>query len=254
MNKYISLILFSIFLVACSNEVDLDMDILPKGEYPISFSADNIIMPTTKSFAENGVAGVYMTDNAVIADNNKAYVYSGGKLSAQANERYWTRADQVLTVSAYYPQNATISDISDQSTEGKYNSFDVLYAYNTVSFSERKTKQLAFDHLMSRIVINLTGNTSIVNSVKVINTITQGNINITPTSVTVSAISNKKHIIPYKFSTTVYEAVIIPQTIAANTDLVYVLTNQNQKTYKCTLDSNITFEPGKQYTFSLAIN
>ncbi|MDH6306520.1 hypothetical protein M2459_003224 [Parabacteroides sp. PF5-5] len=270
MNKYISLILFSIFFVACSNESDLDMNILPDGKYPITFSADNLIMPVSKSFDENGIAGVYMHDidgvTIPLSENsNRQYVYSNSQLRAALDDyrRYWSRADQEVLVTAYYPYNSTMSgstfeinDLSNQDSPTNYDNFDILHVSSSVRFSERKTTVLAFDHLMSRIVINLTGsNLANVNSVRIANTFTKGTVNIT--TGTVSGGANKKNIIANKYpdDSNTYRAVVIPgQTITAGMDLIYVTTGKNQKTYKCTLASDVTFEPGKQYTFTLTIN
>ena len=263
MKIYISLII-SIFLFACSEQDELDMNVLPDGEYPISFSADNFVMPTSKSFANGGSVGVYMTDNySVIADSNKEYIYNEGKLTAPANKRYWTRADQIIGVTAYYPRNANISDISDQSTIAQYNSFDILFVTGGVRFNERETKTLTFAHLMSRIELQLdfTGGSymaSDIDQVYIANTIVEGLYPFGSSECVVSNIGEKKHITPYTTDNVIYQAVIIPQTINGTTanpiSLIYVTLKQNMRTYCVPVTSSLQFEAGKQYTYTLSIN
>ena len=263
MRKYIPFIILSLLLFACSEQHELNPNFLPEGEYPISFSTDNFIMPTTKSFVNGGSAGVYMIDTyGVIADNNKEYVYSGGKLTAPTDKRYWTRTDQIIGVTAYYPRNANISDISDQSTIAQYNSFDILYASGPVSFNERETKTLAFDHLMSRIELQLdfTGGSytaADIGKVYIANTIVEGSFSHNLNECTVTQGVTKTDIIPYTPDSVNYQAVIVPQTINGTqvnpVYLIYVMLKQNTKTYYVPITSTLLFEAGKKYTYTINI-
>ena len=263
MKKYISLLLLSVLLSACSEQYEPDTNILPDGEYPILFSADNFVMPTSKSFVNGDSAGVYMRDNYnVITDDNKEYVYNGGKLTASANKRYWTRADQEITVTAYYPRNANVSDISDQKTLARYNNFDIMRATGTVGFNERETKTLDFSHLMSRIDLQLSFGSgysaSDIDKVYIANTIAGGTFTYGINSYSIVPSGTKRYIFPYTSDNVNYQAVVVPQTISGTVSnpqfLFYVTLKQNIKTYNVPVTTTLQFEAGKQYTYTLSIN
>lgn len=266
-----SLGIFSLF-VSCNNEIDIEEDTsLPEGEYPIEFSANNFVMPiTTRSLTDNCVVGVSMADSPnSFADTNKAYVYhtSDNTLRAQSTPRYWTREDQVLAVSAYYPANATINNIADQSNSTNYNNYDLLYATNTIAFNERQTKVLAFNHLMSRVEIRLVLKNSYtigsIKSVLIANTIIEGTLNNWNSLVSAPSISlggTRGYITPDQHETisdTVkYQAVVFPQTVTggSSVNLIYVSLHQNARTYQVPLPANLTFEAGKTYTYTIDID
>lgn len=261
-------------LVSCNNETDSVIDTpLPEGQYPVEFSASNFVMPvTTRSLTDNCVVSVTMTDNIpTISDANKNYVYraSDNTLRAQASPRYWSDANQILTVRAYYPVGATIGNITDQSSIGQYHHFDVLYATNTIAFNEREIKALTFSHLMSRVEIRLalknSYTSSDIQSVQIANTITQGTLNNWNTSSTPSAGTSggtRGYITSCAYEITSdtikYQAVVIPQTVTASSgspvSLIYVALNQNSRTYYMPLTANLTFEAGKTYTYTIDIN
>lgn len=173
---------------------------------------------------------------------------------------YWPYSGETsVTVSAWYPyadEKQTVADIADQSDADKYEAAnymeaaDVTKAYN----ADDHIFPLTFTHRMAKLIfvpyhlVDTEGQTTSQLDATEFDktTATQVFQGITP-------------ITPYKNTTTrQFEALLAPQTIAANTDLLTLTytnsENAHTQTFKYTQATAQTLLAGKTYTYSINFN
>ena len=173
---------------------------------------------------------------------------------APYNSTYTVSADNAFTVAA------------DQSSNDGYIASDLIYgiptANNPISESQSTSGNVAmsFSHKLTKLVVTLVKNTGSEIDLKgatvsIINTLPSTTIN--PSTGAIGAASGTATTIKAAtFATTATEfkaaAVIVPQTIAANTNLVKIETTDG-KTYQAKLATEVTFAAGKAYNYTITI-
>lgn len=201
-------------------------------------------------------------ENTITNGDNASYIVEGsGNLQASTSTMSWPESGS-LTIYAYAPYQESWNDVSttktfmvaaDQSTDEGYLASDLLYA--SASASSYSTINMSFAHKLARLIITLNTNSALSKAtVKVMNTkpaatftLTDGSIGeATGDATTITVGSNIA--LSANGSTTLY-AVIIPQTIPANTTLVEV--TDGMETWKYNFSTATTFESGKSYTFTI---
>ena len=206
---------------------------------------------------------------------NVVMKYEGGKWVAYASDAadaptvdmIWANATGTIAVKAatfsLTSKSTPLNALTDQSTaEGIKASDHLYYSNNAVTPSENGTISIPFDHIMSKLEITVTLRTQYGASET--NPITSAigsatSATYSPTGATTwSTLSDVSDISLYSsgsYSATeriaTYEAILIPQTIDANTFEVKVTIGT--KSYTWTSASAVTFEGGKKYTLDLTL-
>ena len=188
-------------------------------------------------------------------------VEEDGTLTNTGNTLYWGNSD--VTIYAYHPYNSnwagtntneSFSVSTDQSGDGYLDS-DLLW----VSKTQSKTTEaiaLTFTHKLAKINVTLTSDdiddlSDATISICGTNTDTNFNpITGTLSNVTTTNVQDIKAGVTTSDAYTA-SAIIIPQTVAANTKLIKV--EHNSKVYYYTLSADKEFTTGKSYSFKLKV-
>lgn len=179
---------------------------------------------------------------------------SDGSLTNLGNTLYWGTGD--VNITAYHPYNSqwtgtehTFSVQTDQYNNGNNNNYlnsDLLWVKKTVQKTTEPIK-LLFEHKLSKIIIYVTAES--YSNVSICGTITSAKFDLSTGNVTPQATTPSD--IKVSVDGNSAAAIIIPQTVNANTKFIKV--ENNGKTYYYTLSTDKTFEPGKAYTYTLAL-
>ena len=200
-------------------------------------------------------------------EEGKWVAYASDAADAPTVDMIWANATGTITVkAATFSLSSTstpLKALTDQSTADGIKASDHLYySSNAVTPSENGTISIPFDHIMSKLEITVTLRTQYGASET--NPITSAigsatSATYSPTGATTwSTLSDVSDISLYSsgsYSATeriaTYEAILIPQTIDANTFEVKVTIGT--KSYTWTSASAVTFEGGKKYTLDLTL-
>ncbi len=194
--------------------------------------------------------------------NNASYSADGnGNLTALGGTMTWPESGS-LTVYAYAPRQEGWNDVSttqtftvaaDQSKNEGYLASDLLYA--SALASNYSTVNMSFTHKMARLIITLNTNSALSNAtVKVVNTKPTATFSLIDDSMgdasgDVADITVGSNLALSANGSTKLYAVIVPQTISANTTLVEV--TDGGETWKYNFSTATTFESGKSYAFTV---
>ncbi len=218
-----------------------------------------------------GAFGVNGTATVKNGNNNQYMVGSDATLTAVDKNMIWPDATSTVNIYAYAPyqsewtyntDNAFVVQ-TDQSADADYLASDLLYA-SASSVPTTDAIALAFSHKLSRINVTVKKGddaTSTLNgaAVYVINTCTATTLNpstgaLATTPSTVNSIKiGTLAAEPTSEGTTLY-GITVPQTIAADTKLVKIVTAESTpKTYVAKLGTGATLEAGKSYNFTVRV-
>jgi hypothetical protein len=221
--------------------------------------------PQKTALSTSNTVGVFVSDGASLitnGDNNKHSVASNGDLTASAVMTYPESGD--LNIYAYapyasgtsYAEDNSFSVATDQSEAAAYLASDLLYAKAEGVSKSENAVALTFAHQLSQLQITITNNNSsrdLTNSaVKVCGTKVATSFN--PSTGELGAASgNAAEIVATSSlgdNAKVY-AVVVPQTVAAGTELVKVVTDDY--TYVAKIGSDVVLESGKAYSFNVTL-
>ena len=208
---------------------------------------------------------------------NVVMKYEGGKWVAYASDAadaptvdmIWANATGTIAVKAatfsLTSKSTPLNALTDQSTaEGIKASDHLYYSNNAVTPSENGTISIPFDHIMSKLEITVTlrtqygaSETNPITSAIAFGSVTSATYSHaeeTPWS-TPSAVSDISLCSSGSYSaaerTATYEAILIPQNIAASTFGVKVKIGDKSYTWKSA--NAVKFEGGKKYTLNLTL-
>ena len=272
---------------------DLGQEILLSTNFSTTRTVSQDIQTVTQIV--NGVqVGVFVATNGsatsfVENGTNKAYTADGnGGLTAVNTESkvYYPKTGSV-DIYAYAPYQSTwnVTDVNanqdftvqaDQSSEANYLASDLIWATpKTGQASTTDALALPFAHKLSKININIVNNRSGLSlkgaTVSILNTVRTATISpstgavaakdgVTASAVTAAAYGTESEPTATTASPTTASAIIVPQTIAANTKFIQVVTNAAQNNNESiTLTAKIgtsakTFAANKRYKYTLTIN
>ena len=209
---------------------------------------------------------------------NVVMKYEGGKWVAYASDAadaptvdmIWANATGTIAVKAatfsLSSASTTLNALTDQSTaEGIKASDHLYYSNDAVTPSENGTISIPFNHIMSKLEITVTlrnqygaSETNPITSAIAFGSATSATYShavATPWSNYNSAVSDISLCSSGSYSaaerTATYEAILIPQNIAASTFGVKV--KIGDKTYTWKSANVVTFEGGKKYTLNLTL-
>jgi hypothetical protein len=165
----------------------------------------------------------------------------------------------------YQTSAITYSVKTDQTTEANYAASDLMYGKRMEAYATEDTVALTFKDLLSKIIVvpkvDASADFSIA-GIRIMNTIPTATLTFNTsnrsTAPTVAATGSAKDIniscdaSTYTGADVDNEGIIIPQTVAANTQFIRV-TLDNDMTYTYTLPFPMTFEAGKSYRFTIQL-
>ena len=245
-------------LAACTQDELADDNRLPEGEYPVVIRATGLSVETTPLAAPSTRAAVDgdwqgVTSVALkMGDAVKEYTvtastdFKSATLSRENDPYYWTSRDPI-TVSAWWPfNNADITQMpavkvaEDQSKLADFQNSDFISAENRkVEFNN---PTLEFTHRTARVTIELkpgTGFTSVAGATVSLVSLSADNGN--PTAIKT-----------YNASGNTYEALTVPQTVAAGKPFVKV--ELGDGTFYFRPQNNVVLEAGSRYKYTVKVN
>ena len=245
-------------LAACTQDELAGDNRLPEGEYPVvirstglSVEATPLAAPSTRAAVDGDWQGV--TSVALkMGDAVKEYTvtastdFKSATLSRENDPYYWTSRDPI-TVSAWWPfNNADITQMpavkvaEDQSKLADFQNSDFISAENRkVEFNN---PTLEFTHRTARVTIELkpgTGFTSVAGATVSLVSLSADNGN--PTAIKT-----------YNASGNTYEALTVPQTVAAGKPFVKV--ELGGGTFYFRPQNNVVLEAGSRYKYTVKVN
>ena len=214
----------------------------------------------------------YDYTNVVMKFEEGAWVAYESAEETAAKQLLWEGSTGNVTVTAAtfslsYSSAAPsyeLSALADQSTDANVKASDHLCYYSTGVKPSKEGISIPFGHIMSKLKITLTLGTEYedatdnpISSVAVFGSNRTGIYQpINPSTTTEKWSSQSENSIiktcpplSYTSLTTTYEAILIPQTIAANNFVVEILIGD--KTYEWKSTAEVDLEEGKEYTLSL---
>jgi len=233
------------------------------GDYPGSFETGDIIgiFPVRYANGQPGIPG-NINDPA-----NIGFTYDGVMWRAESGREFYL--DEVpVDIYAYYPYDEDMGVTSEKSNLSAYpfdlsgdqnlKEADFLWAKTEQISNENSTVSLAFQHLMSRIEINLQYETPEDNpDVSVYNVQTTALVDLSQ-GIAKPQDDIKETIKPKLLSGESgdvlfsYEAIIVPQSMTAGTPFLTV--DYNGEILLFALPADIEFEAQRNYVFNLTLN
>ena len=203
-------------------------------------------------------------------EEGKWVAYESDAADAPTVDMIWANATGTITVKAatfsLTSTSTPLNVLTDQSTAEGIKASDHLYYYsNAVTPSDNGTISIPFNHIMSKLEIKVTlrtqygaSETNPITSAIAFGSATSAtyfHAGETPWSNYNSAVSDISLYPSGSYSaaerTATYEAIFIPQNIAASTFGVKV--KIGDKTYTWKSANAVTFEGGKKYTLNLTL-
>ena len=245
-------LLASILLLgACSKEEGNGGQILPDGQYPMTFTATGITLSVeTKATTDNDWQGVDQVAIQV-GDEMKPYTvnpsdnYQTAELTSD-NPFYWQSTDPI-TVSAWWPYTDGSTAMpqvvvqADQSTEANFHSSDYICAeQQAITFDGPHALQ--FTHRTAKVVVNPLELGDGMTDIEL-----EG-ATIALTGVSTGQATDAT-VTPYGNTT----ALLPPQTIAAGQPFIQV-TLKGGSTYSYCPKEAVELKAGYQYTYTITVH
>ena len=229
---------------------------------------------TDSSFEQDDKVGIYVVnyDGAAAGTlvnsgnhvNNMRFTYSATTRWTPDREIYWKDNATKADFYCYYPYGVpanvaayAVSTNTNQSTADGYKGSEFMWGKREGVMPTSETVSITVNHVMSNVLVyikpgeGLTDETIAASTVGVTicNVMTEATVNLA-TGVT-TATGAAKSVTPYD-ETGYYRALIVPQTVAANTVLVIVTVNGFQYTY--TPSTAVELKPNTQHKFTVTVN
>ena len=161
---------------------------------------------------------------------------------------YYPDGSQNIDIVAYYPASAEWGfDIqTDQTTDAAYKASDLMFAIASNQAKQSQAVELAFDHKMAKINVNVTAGdgVSAIRSVAILNVKTTVTITFTAAALGPAAGSGNNIIMNNNGS-----AIIPSQTLSGN--LLSIETDKGTAIYS--IAGDIHFARGYEYTFDITV-
>lgn len=191
--------------------------------------------------------------------NNEAVTFTNG-VWTPARTLYWS-ANPCDFYAIYPLQNVeAVEDVlfhiaTDQSTDG-YEASDLLWAKAEKHSRENGAVKLAFQHMMSKLVVNIVRGESYEGELPenivthIYNTATTARVNWRTGSLEKYLYSENKTIEMKQVDSDTFEAIVVPQFIERSTPLVEV----TMEGIAYLLEYDMSFRPGMQHTITVTLN
>lgn len=273
---FAAMVAVSASLSSCSNDDWNEQN--PDGRTPITLTS-NIASSRVidQNFQNTQIAsgvqvGVYArssaTGNPLIADNQMLTADGNGNFTG--DPIYYPTDGSSVSIYAYAPYNLewnsklesdnTFTVAADQSTDDGFTDSDLLRGVpddNSLT-QNNDAVSVRFKHMLTKLNINFdTGDTDVSlqgAEISIMNTLPTTTLNVYSGTIG-SATGKAQEIKAAEFAdeagSFTASAVIVPQAISANTELVRVKLADNSTVIDASLNENVTFESGKKYTFTI---
>lgn len=217
------------------------------------FDAGDKIGVFAMKASENDQRAVIANKGSNYADN-VAYTYGAGRFTNDNGIEI--PGDAKLFYTAVYPYTATAANSfsfevkKDQAPSGAYTASDLCTA--STEATDAKEVNLKFDHRLSKVVINLTGDgwTSGNVAVSVKNVMTTANVNLN--DMTFVGIGSKADIACAPNGTLSYKLILPPQIIEQGEK--FITASMNGVDYSYEAESKLEFTSGKSYEYTFTLN
>ena len=185
---------------------------------------------------------------------------SGGLSLPAGVKQYYPASGNGVNIYAFHPMGVaqTFEVKTDQTTDANYKASDLMWASlsNITAASTPAQRTLAFDHLLSKIVVTLVNTAGITDDALATATVTLGNDNLvtsgtfTASTGTFTPASSGTGTITLATNAgaATYAAIVVPQTASGKKINVKI----GDQTSNYTI-STATFEAGKRYTYVLTV-
>lgn len=234
-------------------------------------------------FCDKDAIGVYIVDydgttaGELLDNNNRAdnikHTFDEASYKWNAmRDIYWKDDKTPVDIYGYYPFSTpkSVSAYSfevqkDQSTTtvkgkmGGYEASDFLWGKAENVAPTDQVVKLGFHHKMASTRVTLAEGTgfdegewtSVDKSVLMLNTKRESTINLATGEVTATGDVAATGIIPYKYGDD-FRAIVVPQSVAANTPLVSITVDGTPYLFK--RGEAFTYIPSKQHNFTITVN
>ena len=220
--------------------------------------------------AEDNGSGTAVTTGTNVTAYDQPLTYVANGSGGLTNTQYWPQDGNGLHIFGVYPLAAATAAASysatgvsfsvqaDQSTDANYMASDLMTGKPTDGNPVVRTNSavpLTFTHLLAKINVNLTAGDGFTQAeidnavVSILGTKLTTTFDVQGT--TVGEASGTATTIAAGTGATT-SAIIVPQTLAANTSFIQVAVGGGNYIYK--LDAATTFAAKNRYTFNLTVN
>lgn len=267
---------------ACSSELDGTDNTVASEQLTLTSVVDKATTAGPRRVANNSnlqstqlvsglQAGVFlMQDDAIMANGNNVQLTADGNGGFTYASRMTWPSNGTVSVYAYAPYNAAwtpsadnaFSVAADQSEDAGYLASDLVYGVPTATNPVTRTTDgnvaMSFSHKLAKLNIDIVSGDDAINlkgaTVNVLNTLPTTSLNLTTgalgtatgTATTIKAAIFSSTATAFKSS-----VILVPQTVNAGTQLVQIRTAD--KTYTAKLPADVTFESGKEYTYTVNV-
>lgn len=215
---------------------------------------------TTSGFKTNDEVLLYKSNTL---GHSALYKYSSGSWTS-TSPLEWNVIGSPVDLYAWTPVlkssgSPILPDSNGDLTISTTNSStDILLSNNIKNLTTTSPANLTFTHAFSQVAITVIAGSNVTQSAVESATVSITGVNksakLRVTNKAISTLSNKGSVSTTSATgSNVYTAIVLPQSISANTGFVSIVAGS--VTYTCkTGSSGITFEAGKKYNLSITIN
>lgn len=267
----------ALLMASCENSTVEPQAVVNPETISVEASVGSATRVTGTHFDEGdcfGLFAVEYTEDGRVAElqpsgnylNNEAMTLTNGIWQGQRT-LYWS--DAPCDFYGIYPyrdlqsvENVLLEIATDQSTEstdealGGYEASDIMWAKSERVAREDGAVVLKFEHMMSRLVVNIERGPSYEGElpeeivVSVYNTATTALVDWKRGSLEKYHNSPTKTIKMHRVDGDSFEAIVVPQFIERSTPLIEV----TMEGIAYLLETDMSFRPGKQHTITVTLN
>jgi len=284
MKKSYLWIVVAIFMIGCSDQFE---ESVTQSRMPIelsgSISQQNVTRANEQGFVTGDCMGIYVVDRVngeaglLGASDNRAqnmiYTFDGNSSTWSSNTAiYWRDQQTPVDIYGYYPGVNYISDPTayhfevqrDQNTEASngdlsgYEKSDLLWGKAAnVSFTTERII-VSYHHIMAGVRVQLVKGEGISDTewdklskqLSIDNTVRTATVNLSDGAISAGTGASPINMAPQSDGN--FRAIVIPQTVAANKQLLSITIDG--LTYGYTRDTAMDYQSGKLHNFTMTIN
>ena len=185
---------------------------------------------------------------------------SGEMSRITGGDPYYPVNGNTVEIYAFFPYAAittsgTYSLKTTQISRAEYEACDLMSAH-IIGRNETSPLTLTFQHLASKVTVNLTTSQTGVNlsssKIRLINVVREANLNTAEGKIISVSGSATDPVLISNDGRTASSGIILPQKINANTRFIEIELLTKEKVYGI-MPTTYTFEPGKSYVFNIDV-
>lgn len=185
---------------------------------------------------------------------------SGEMSRITGGDPYYPVNGNTVEIYAFFPYAAittsgTYSLKTTQISRAEYEACDLMSAH-IIGRNETSPLTLTFQHLASKVTVNLTTSQEGVNlsssKIRLVNVVRDANINAAEGKIISVSGSKTDPVLISNDGRTASSGIILPQVINANTRFIEIELLTKEKVYGI-MPTTYTFEPGKSYVFNIDV-